>query len=196
MAVIQIQIGKNFIGDVLIDGGSKINIVIDNLKVQLGLSQPNPMPCNLHMVDKIIAKPFSLIRDLKIFVHGILYNITFIVIEINVLDFSYSMLLRHPWVKDAKVSHDWGTTIITIYRTCIIRTIPIIKKLGVQTKRLKVLVCYEFHFGISNEEEDVIFTTKLDLFSIGIIAIFTNIKLFPKSAFIPYLSLTGSQSTC
>jgi hypothetical protein len=196
MAVIQIQIGKNFIGDVLIDGGSRINIIIENLKIQLGLSKTNPMPCNLHMVDEIIAKPFGLIRDLRIFVHVIPCTITFIVIDINVLDFSYSMLLRHPWVKDAKVCYDWGTTIVTIQGIGTIKTIPITKKLGVQTKRLKILVSYEFHFGISNEEEDVIFTTKLDLFSIGIITIFTNIKLFPKSTFIPNLSLIGSQSTC
>jgi len=31
MVVIQVQVGKNFIDDVLIDGGSKINIIIENL---------------------------------------------------------------------------------------------------------------------------------------------------------------------
>jgi hypothetical protein len=40
------------------------------------------------------------------------------------------------------------------------------KKLGVQTKRLEILVCYDFHFRISNDEDDVMFTIELDLFSI------------------------------
>jgi hypothetical protein len=41
-----------------------------------------------------------------------------------------------------------------------VRTIPITKKLGVQTKRLKVvLVYYDFHFGLSDEEEDMLFAT-------------------------------------
>jgi hypothetical protein len=40
-----------------------------------------------------------------------------------------------------------------------IMTIPIINKLGAPTKRLKVLVCYDFHFGISDEEEDLMFAT-------------------------------------
>jgi hypothetical protein len=31
MIVIQIQVGKNFIDDVLIDGGSGIDIIIENL---------------------------------------------------------------------------------------------------------------------------------------------------------------------
>jgi len=76
------------------------------LKIQLGLSKPNPMPYNLHMLDQTIAKPLGLIRDLKIFVHEIPYTVTFTVINSNVLDYSYSMLLGRPWLRDAKVSHN------------------------------------------------------------------------------------------
>ncbi len=45
-----------------------------------------------------------------------------------------------------------------------IRTIFVTKKLGGQTKQPKVLVCYDFHFGIFDEEEDMMFVTKLNLF--------------------------------
>jgi hypothetical protein len=93
MAVIQVQVGENFIDDVLIDGSSRVNIITENLKVQLGLPKPNPTPYNMHMADQTTAKPFSLIRDLKIFVHGVPYTITFIVINNSVLNSSYSMLL-------------------------------------------------------------------------------------------------------
>jgi hypothetical protein len=48
------------------------------------------------MVDQMITKPLDLIRDLKIFVHGVPYTVTFIVINNNVLDYSYSMFLRCP----------------------------------------------------------------------------------------------------
>jgi hypothetical protein len=58
------------------------------------------------MADQTIAKPFGLIRDLKIFVHGIPHIVTFIIINNNVLNYSYSMLLRCPWLKNVKVSHD------------------------------------------------------------------------------------------
>jgi hypothetical protein len=85
------------------------------------------------MVDQTIAKPLGLIRDLKIFLHGIPYMITFIFINNNVLDFSYSMLLGCPWLRDAKVYHEWGI-IVTIQRTNTIRTIHVTKKLGVQIK--------------------------------------------------------------
>jgi len=46
--------------------------------------------------DRTITKPMKLICDLKIYVHGILYFITFIVLQNNVINISYSMLLRRP----------------------------------------------------------------------------------------------------
>jgi hypothetical protein len=66
------------------------------------------------MANQTIAKPLGLIKDPKIFVHGIPYTATFIVINSSVLDFSYSMLLRCPWLRDAKISHDYGTNIVNI----------------------------------------------------------------------------------
>jgi hypothetical protein len=95
------------------------------------------------------------------------------------------MLLRRPWLKDAKASHDWGTNIITIQRTSIIRIIPITNKLGIQTKRPKVLVCYDFQSGISDDEKDVMFATELDMFSIRTITIPTHTKHVPKLVYIP-----------
>jgi hypothetical protein len=91
---------------VLLNGGSGVNIITDKLIVQLSLFKPHPKPYNLHMADQTIAKPFGIIRNLKIFVHGIANMVTFIVINSNILDFSYSMLLGHPWLKDAKISHN------------------------------------------------------------------------------------------
>jgi hypothetical protein len=90
----------------MIDGGFRVNIITKNLKIQLGLSKPNPTPYNMFMANQTIAKPLCFIKDLKIFVHGIPYTITFIVINSSVLDFNYSMLLGHPWFKNAKVFHD------------------------------------------------------------------------------------------
>ncbi len=41
------------------------------------------------------------------------------------------------------------------------------KKLGAKTKRPQVLVCYHLMEGLTNEEEDLIFEIKPELFSIG-----------------------------
>jgi hypothetical protein len=93
MIVIQVQIGKNFIEDVLLDGRFKVDIIIKGLRVQLGLSKPKLAPYNLHMAHQTIAKSLSLIQDLKIHVHGIPYIVTIIVIKNNVLNSTHSMLL-------------------------------------------------------------------------------------------------------
>jgi len=44
------------------------------------------------------------------------------------------MLLGHPWLRDAKVSHNYGTNTITIQGIGIVRTILVTRKLGIQTK--------------------------------------------------------------
>jgi hypothetical protein len=44
---------------VLIDGGYKVNIINENLRVQLGLLKLNLVPYNLCMADQTIAKPIT-----------------------------------------------------------------------------------------------------------------------------------------
>jgi len=94
-------------------------------------------------------------------------------IQSSVLDSSYFMLLGCPWLRDDKMFHDWGNNIITIQGIGILKTIPIIKKLGALAKHPKVLVCYDFHSIISNQKGDFMFATKPKLFSMGTIAIHT-----------------------
>jgi hypothetical protein len=62
----------------------------------MGLPKLKPTLYNLRMVDQTTTKPMGLIKDLKIYVHGIPYITTFIVLQNSVVDFSYSMLLRRP----------------------------------------------------------------------------------------------------
>jgi len=59
MAMIQVQVCKNFNDDGLNDGGFGVK----NLKVQLHLSKPNPTPYNMWMVDQTIAKPLALVEN-------------------------------------------------------------------------------------------------------------------------------------
>jgi hypothetical protein len=63
------------------------------LKLKLGLPKLKPTPYNLRMANQTTTKPMGLIRDLKIYVHGIPYITTFIILLDSVVDFSYSMLL-------------------------------------------------------------------------------------------------------
>ncbi len=55
---------------------------------------------------------------------------------------SYAMLLKKPWLKDTKVSHDWGTSFIIIESTGIVTTIVVIDKLNKTIRKPKILLCY------------------------------------------------------
>jgi hypothetical protein len=171
MVVIQVQIGKNTIEDVLLDGGFGINIITEQLRLRFGLQKPKPAPYDLRMAYQTTTKPMGLIRDLKIYDHDILYITTFIILQNSVVDFNYSMLLGRPWLRDAKVAHGWRSNIITIQGNGIVKTIIVTKHLGGEVKIPKVLLCYDYQNDIINEEEDVIFAIELELFSIGTISL-------------------------
>jgi hypothetical protein len=81
------------------------------------------------MVDQTIIKPLGLIKDLIILFHGIPYAMTFTIIQNSVLDSSYFMLLGCPWLRDAKMFHDWGNNTVIIQGVNTIRTIHVIKNL-------------------------------------------------------------------
>jgi hypothetical protein len=80
------------------------------------LPKPKPTPYNLGMAHQTNIKLVGLIHDLKIYVHSIPNVITFIVLHNNVINTSYSILLRKPWLRDVRVAHDYGNTTMTIQR--------------------------------------------------------------------------------
>jgi hypothetical protein len=96
------------------------------------------------MADQTTIKLVGLIKDMKIYVHGIPYITTFNVLYNSVVDSSYSMLLGKPWLRDIKVEHDWGNNIVTIQGNGTIRTITVAKHLGSEVRRLEVLLCYDY----------------------------------------------------
>jgi hypothetical protein len=96
MAIFQVQVGKNIVEDVLIDGRANVNIITKNLKTKLGLPKPRPTPYHLRMANQSMTKPLGIIRNSKIHIHGIPYIATFIILKNSVVDSSYYMLPRRP----------------------------------------------------------------------------------------------------
>ncbi len=117
------------------------------------------------MENQTTTKPMGLIKDLKIYVHDIPYIITFTILHNSVVNSNYSMLLGRQWLRYVKVAHDWGSNIVTIHSR---GTITITKCLGGEIRRPKVLLCYDYQNGITNEE-DIIFVIELKLLSKGTI---------------------------
>lgn len=89
----------------------------------------------------------------------------------NLLNVDYSMLLGHPWVGNSKVTHDWRHILIQIKGNKIIWTIVVAKHLDKNTKRPKVLFCYNFMECVTNKEEDVLLFVDSNSFVIEIITL-------------------------
>ncbi len=99
------------------------------------------------MTNQSMTRPLRIIRNLKIHIHGIPYIATFIILKNSVVDYSYSMLFRRPWCKDAKVTHDWGINVIIVQGTRTIIIILINMKLGTKTRRPQVIIFYDLMEG-------------------------------------------------
>jgi hypothetical protein len=83
MLVIQVQVKKKTIEDVLLNGRTSVNIITENLITKLGLPKPKLAPYHLRMVDQSMIRPLGIIKNLKIHIHGIPYVATFIVLQKN-----------------------------------------------------------------------------------------------------------------
>jgi hypothetical protein len=58
MIVIQVQVGKNIVEDVLLNGRTSVNIIIENLRTKLGLPKLRRAPYHLRMANQNMTKPF------------------------------------------------------------------------------------------------------------------------------------------
>ncbi len=146
----------------MLDGRESVNIITKNFKTKLGLPKPRQAPYHLRMANHNMTTPSRIIISLKIRIHGIPYVATFIVLNNNVVDYSYSMLLGRFWLRDVKVVHDWGNNVIIVQGSGIVKTILVNRKLKVETRMPQVFICNDLLKGLTYE--DMIFETKLKLF--------------------------------
>jgi hypothetical protein len=109
MAIIVVHVRKNMVDNVHLDGRLGVNVIKNGLKQKLGFPTPQPTPFNLLMVDFSFIKPLGTVSNIKIRIRGISYIIIFTLMNNKAMDPTYSMLLRRPWLWDAKVAHDWET---------------------------------------------------------------------------------------
>ncbi len=96
MVMIQVQVGKNMVEDVQLDGRYGVNIMTEELWKRLRLPNPKPKSYTFWMANHTITKTVGLIKDLKIQIHGIPHIAMSMVMKNNVLDSNYSMFLAWP----------------------------------------------------------------------------------------------------
>ena len=163
--VISVSISKNIVDNVLLDGGSGVNVITKDERWRLGLSKPSPAPFNLKMANGTLAQPKGLIRDVKIHIHGIPYIVTLIVIGCSTVKLNYRMLLGRPWLRHA----NWGNNEVQIMGNGTIKTIKINHQLGYEAVTPHALICYNFVEGIMDEEEEILMAADPTLHIVGTI---------------------------
>ncbi len=77
------------VDDVLLDGGSGVNAIIDGLRWKLRLLPPQLAPFNLRMADFLFNKPLRIVPSILIKIHGIPYIIAFMVMTNKVVNNIY-----------------------------------------------------------------------------------------------------------
>ena len=169
MPVISISIGKNIVDDVLLDGGLGVNVITEEERRKLRLPKPSPAPFNLKMANGTIAKPTGLLRDVKIHIHGIPYIVTLTVIDCQTIKSDYSMLLGRPWLRNAKVIHDWANDQVQIMGNGTVKTVKVNRQLGYKVVTSHALVCYNFAEGIIDDEETILLVADPILQPVGTI---------------------------
>jgi hypothetical protein len=98
MLVLQVLFGKYGVKDMLLDGGSNVNNILESLRKKLGLKRPQLAPFVM-MVDKWKVQLIGFIRNLKIDLINYVYKISIIVLNMEHGIEAYSMLLIKPWLK-------------------------------------------------------------------------------------------------
>src|SRR4051794_4877608 len=106
------------------------------------------------MANGTLAKPKGLIRDVRLHIHGIPYTVTLIVLDCSTVKSDYRLLLGRPWLRHAKVIHDWGNNEVQIMGNGTVRTVTINRQLGMEATTPHALICYNFADGITDEEEE------------------------------------------
>jgi hypothetical protein len=107
-------VGKFKIRDVLLDGGSSVNIIFESLRRKLELSRLQSAPFVVRMVDQWKVQPIGLIRNLKINLVGCDYKKNIIVLNMDNGVEAYSMSLGWPWLKLTRIHHNWGNSTLII----------------------------------------------------------------------------------
>jgi hypothetical protein len=62
-----------------VDGGFGVNIIVKKLRTKLWSLKPKLAPYNMQMANQTTTKLIGSIKDLRMYIHGISYIVTFTV---------------------------------------------------------------------------------------------------------------------
>jgi hypothetical protein len=105
---IEVNIVDKVVPNVLVDGGSSLNILPEHTMKKLGLGLTGPSPLIINMANQSSTTPLGMIKDCRMTTGGEEYLVTFHVIKMHSNKDSFPILLGRPWLRMADAIVDWG----------------------------------------------------------------------------------------
>ena len=96
-----------YIDKVLLDGGAGVNIITQAAFQKYGLTDWEPAPFSVRMADQRRVQPVGLLKGVVIDVAGLTFTVALVVLSIVEAADDYNIILGRPWLRQAKVKHDW-----------------------------------------------------------------------------------------
>ena len=105
---IEVVIVDKVVPNVLVDGGSSLNILPEHTMRRLGLDLTSPSPLVINMANQSSTTPLDMIKDCKMTTDGEDYLVTFHVIKMHSNNDTFPILLGRPWLRMSDAIVNWG----------------------------------------------------------------------------------------
>jgi hypothetical protein len=104
-------LGGQPIQKILIDGRSGVNVINLAICRQLGIVKWEPCTFWLRMADDSSVQPVGIIPDLEMVVQGHVFTISVVIMDLPTKE-AYPLLLGRPWLRSARIKHDWQNNVL------------------------------------------------------------------------------------
>ena len=104
---IEVTVVDKVVPNVLVDGGSSLNILHGHTMRKLGLSLTGPSKFVINMANQSQVVPVGIIKNCRLSTGGEEYIVTFQVIKIHDNKDAFLILLGRPWLRMANAVVDW-----------------------------------------------------------------------------------------
>jgi hypothetical protein len=173
--VISVTLENSSVGGVLLDGGSRVNILSEQMLAPLGITKWESAPFVVRMADQRRVQPLGLLCGLKMEVCGMNFEIAAVILRMEDISGSYPLLLGRPWLRQARVKQDWQSDRITIRKGKKKLKLSVRTKRGLQTPfRPSMAEGINMMDGMGDEEEDDYLSRNpelVSLFEVDVVAV-------------------------
>ena len=111
---ITVKFQNQFMDGVLLDGGSRVNILPESVYLKFQKLKLHPAPFQVKMADQRRLQPLGILKDQEITVAGFRYRINLVVLKMHSGNLTYPMLLGRPWFRQSKLRQDWGNNLVIL----------------------------------------------------------------------------------